>query len=163
MTRSLYLRIVAVFEIIGFIAGLIVYGITTFPYLRYSGLYAIGIIVGFIAIIFFGPATFILLTSVANLLDNQEATVSAHYEKIQEELALRKEIKAGVLEPFGLYEGQRVVSLMPLKLPNGQTVPQGCQGIITGVSNDSKLVVSFSVPTSGNVLVKVSPSFISPR
>ena len=76
MKKSSYLKAISVFELIGYIAGIVLYIILFFAgFAELTLLYQIGIIVSFILFLFLGPAMFVLFGCVAELYGDKENAV----------------------------------------------------------------------------------------
>lgn len=166
MKRSSYLRIVAGFELFALIAGIIVYIINmvisidamkNLPDNSTKGWSIFLFIIGLILILFFGPAMYILLSSVADLLDSNEANYLAYKQTPAATAANNAKYSRPVVQPK-FHRGQSVKAKKDLTDHDGNEVPRGCYGIIMESEPNSFPKVKFKPSSSGiEIIMKVEP------
>ena len=139
MKKSKYLKWIAGFELLSFLIGLVAYVIYMFKTINAlrgasgNGWVIFLLILGLIAILFFGPATFVLFNSVGDLLEIHQREL-AHYE-------IEKEKARNNFSNSEFSEGQTVVITDDLKLPDGRTIPANSFARISQVLSDLYVVV----------------------
>lgn len=176
MSRSKYLRIIAVFELFAFLGGTIFYIInmvTTF--VTMDGWTRFYVIMGLIFLLFFGPALYVLFSSVADLLDSKEPSTTSHktpsysntshtsYSTTTSHLkyptTTSNTISKKPIPPSKFKKGQRITTKKDLEDRDGNQVPKGSSGIVIDIEQNGLIKVDFKTLSSGiEVIMRVEES-----
>ena len=166
MKKSSYLRAVAAFELVALIAGIVVYIISMvisfnqlkdMPESSTKGWTIFTLILGLVLILFFGPAMYILLSSVADLLDSNEANYLAYKKTPAATAANNAKYGRPVVQPR-FHKGQSVKAKKDLEDHDGNQVPRGCYGIVMEAEPNAFPKVKFKPSSSEfDIIMKVEP------
>lgn len=173
MDKSKYLRTIAIFELIIFLGGTIAYvinmvnqfiGLKDIPDSAAKGWTMFSLIIGLILILFFGPAMYVLFSSVADLLDSRETykapSVKPSYSSTKSHVNYSPTTKSTInkkpIVSSKFKIGQKVTTNKELEDRDGNQIPKGCSGVVLEIEPNGLVKVDFEPLSSGiEVIMRV--------